>query len=128
MRSHRRPPAPVLRSLNARVGAVYATLVPDGPDVIPSDVRRFLRREYLREPADLRRVRRYATAQARGIRLTIAAAGHHPEAKRLLGPEVLLLLERLAHDPLGLREAWPADAPLQPLLALAEANGRPYAG
>jgi hypothetical protein len=94
---------------------------------MPREIRRFLRETYLREPADLRRVRRYAAANAQGVRLTVASAAQDPEAQQLLGPEVLLVLERLANDPFGLRDSWPTSSPLKPLLALAETNGRPYA-
>lgn len=122
----RRAPAPILASLNVRIGSIYTTLVPGAPELIAPELRRFLRQAYLCQPSDLRRVRSYAAANAHGIRLSIAAAAQHPDAKRLLGPEILLVLERLARDPLGLRNTWPADEPLDPLLALAATNGRPY--
>lgn len=122
----RRAPTPILASLNARIGSIYTALAPEAPEVIPRELRRFLRQTYLRQPSDLRRVRRYAAAHAHGIRLSIAAAAQHPDASRLLGPEILLVLEQLASDPLGLRDAWPAAEPLDPLLALAATNGRPY--
>ncbi|HYQ83350.1 MAG TPA: hypothetical protein VEP28_05005, partial [Rubrobacter sp.] len=41
-------------------------------------------------------------------------------------PEVLMILERIEHDALRLKEAWPADIPLVWLTKLAEGYGRPY--
>lgn len=125
-RQRSRPPTPVLKSLNQQVSCVYASLAPGAPNAITPSLRRYLRHTYLRDPADLRRVRRYAQDHLTGIRATLRAAAYTGEALPLLGPEALLVLERLASDPLGLRQAWPINEPLAPLMALAAANGRPY--
>ncbi|MEJ7787576.1 MAG: hypothetical protein WKF96_22460 [Solirubrobacteraceae bacterium] len=62
-----------------------------------------------------------------GISSTLRAVESDSEAAELLGPEVLLILERLHNDPFGLRAAWPDDASMRALLALADANARPFA-
>ena len=113
--------------MNARLQVIYEMLGPSPVlDRLDCHLRSWLRHTYLRSPADLRRVRRYAAEHAPGVRATLATTVHDPGASVLLGPEVLLVLERLHSDPLGLRHDWPQDVPLEPLLALADANARPY--
>lgn len=125
-RHRSRPAQRILISLNEQLRILYEILALGAPSLISPALQRYLRQTYLREPADLRRVRRYTTDHLTGIRSTLQATAHGSDALPLLGPEVLLVLERLASDPLGLRNSWPADEPMGPLLALAEANGRPY--
>jgi hypothetical protein len=113
--------------MNDRLQAIYDLpgSAPTG-DRLDGRLRRWLRRTYLRSPADLNRVRRYASEHAPGVRVTLAGAVHDPVAAALIGPEVLLILERLQADPLRLREDWPLDVAVEPLLALAGVNARPY--
>lgn len=122
------PDAAVLCALSARLGQVYRLVGPDGGASTMAAAQRLrLRRLYLRTPADFRRVRRYVVQHAHGVSSTLRAAESDRAAAGLLGPEVLLILERLHDDPFGLRAAWPDDASVRALLALADANARPFA-
>lgn len=113
-------------TLDACLEAVYRALLPDARDVVDRRLRQGLRAAYFRTPADARRVRRFVETHAEGVRATLGAVVGDPDASRLLGPDALLVLERLHADPHELRDNWPDDAPLEPLLALAGANARPY--
>lgn len=113
-------------ALDACLDGLYRALLPEAADHVERALRERLRADYLRTEDDARRVRRYAEDHADGVRATLGAVASDPHASRLLGPDALLVLERLNADPHGLRDNWPEDSPIEPLLALASANARPY--
>jgi hypothetical protein len=109
------------------LGAMYRPFATQAAPALPVDLASHLRRAGFSDDDDVRDLRDYVESHADGVRATLAAAAHDPLASRLLAPEVLLILQHLDTDALQLRRAWPSQCPIEPLLALADIFGRPFA-
>jgi hypothetical protein len=80
------------------------------------------------EPLDLvpRLIDEFMVAHGEGLCVTLESMRSEPEGRRLVRPEVLLVLERLVADPFALQVAWPPDRPIAELHFIADAFARPF--
>ena len=93
---------------------------------MPPASRAHLRAWWARRFGDRRRLAAFVDDHRAGIATTLRSAQHDPDARRLLAPEILLVLHALEEDPSSLLAVWAQDRDTRELLALADVFGRPY--
>lgn len=113
--------------LGRELARLFAELAPPGTATPMSPVMRgHLRAWWARRFGDRGRLLAFVDEHRDGVVTTLRSAQHDPDARRLLAPEILLVLHALDDDPFNLQAAWPQDHDTRELLALADVFGRPY--
>jgi hypothetical protein len=114
--------------LGCELARLFAELAPPGNTgtPMPPSLRAHLRTWWVRRFGDRGRLPAFVDEHRDGVVTTLRSAQHDPDARRLLSPEILLVLHALDEDPFSLLAIWPQDRDTRELLALADVFGRPY--
>ena len=113
--------------LGCELARLFAELPPPGiATQMPPGLRAHLRTWWVRRFGDRGRLSAFLDEHRDGVVTTLRSAQHDEDARRLLSPEILLVLHALDEDPFSLQAAWPQDHDTRELLALADVFGRPY--
>jgi hypothetical protein len=73
-----------------------------------------------------RRLEDFVAENSAGVAATLDRISYQNDPARLLTPETLLVLERLAHDRSRLAARWPSSIPRSELYKLAAQTGAPF--
>jgi hypothetical protein len=114
-------------SRERELATIYRSVAVPTSASLPTELGSRLRCFALSDDEAIATLRCYVQDHAEGLRTTLAAAAHDPLASRLLAPEVLIILMHLDLHAFELRRAWPRNCPIEPLLALADILGLPFA-
>lgn len=109
-----------LKGAYERLGPPYA------PITMPDEQRRWVRCWSQSHAWSSDRLQAFLDEHALGLAATLDGAQHDPIARRLLAPELLLVLFALKIDPFSLRAYWPEHRNVRELLLVADLFGRPY--
>jgi hypothetical protein len=113
--------------LGCELARLFAELAPPGTAMsMPPATRAHLRTWWARRFGDRGRLSAFVHEHRDGVVTTLRSAQHDPDARRLLSPEILLVLHALDKDPFSLLAVWSRDRDTRELLALADVFGRPY--
>jgi hypothetical protein len=113
--------------LGGELARLFAELAPPGiATQMPPALRAHLRTWWVQRFGDRGRLPAFLDEHRDGVVTTLRSAQHDPDVRRLLSPEILLVLHALDEDPFSLQAAWPQDHDTRELLALADVFGRPY--
>ncbi len=113
--------------LGSELARLFGELAPPGiATQMPPVLRAHLRTWWVRRFGDRGRLSAFIDEHRDGVVTTLRSAQHDPDARRLLSPDILLVLHALDEDPFSLLAVWSQDRDTRELLALADVFGRPY--
>jgi hypothetical protein len=113
--------------LGCELARMFAELAPtDTETAMPPALRAHLRTWWVQRFGDRGRLSAFVDEHRDGVVTTLRSAQYDPEARRLISPEILLVLHALDEDPFSLLAVWSQDRDTRELLALADVFGRPY--